>query len=87
MALSSDQWLKRYRARIVHHRPEISGELLNDYATIETYEVMRLDFADDPEMAVDIDPDLAYPDRSHSTKTASPARPGRRTENSSKSED
>lgn len=74
MALSSAKWLERYRARILHHQPDISVGLLDDYATIETYDVMSPDFPDDPELAVDIDPDLAYVERPKPKKTSSASR-------------
>jgi hypothetical protein len=82
MALSSAKWLERYRARIVHHRPDISRELLDDYATIEAYEVMSVDFPDDPELAVDIDPDLAYVDHLPVKQPVSPIRKKRWPESS-----
>lgn len=86
MALSSSQWLERYRARIVSHQPDISRELLDDYATIETYEVMSEDFPNDPELAVDIDPDLARADRPP-MKTGVPAVRKRGWSDTSKQED
>ena len=84
MALSSAKWLERYRARIVFHQPGISSELLDDYATMETYLVMSPDFPDDPEFAVDIDPDLAYVERPAPKKSASPLQPRRYCDDSNR---
>jgi len=55
-------------------------------ATIETYDVMSPDFPDDPELAVDIDPDLAYVERAKPKKTVSSPR-SRRWQDDSQRDD
>ena len=80
MALTCDEWLRRYRARILYHQPNLSRELLDDYGTIDTYQAMSLDFPDDPELAVDIDPDLAYVEHQPVRKGATFAPPRRKPE-------
>ena len=81
MALTRDEWLRRYRQRILYHQPSMSPALLDDYATLDTYHVMSLDFPDEPEFAVDIDPDLAYVEQAPSKESPSSAVPRRsRTE-------
>ena len=83
MALSCAKWLERYRARIVYHQPGISRELLDSYATVDTFEVMSVDFPDDPEFAVDIDPDLAYVVRPLVARSTPRTRAGRWSDSSS----
>ena len=78
MALTRDEWLSRYRKRILYHQPAMSPALLDDYATVDTYDVMSLDFPDEPEFAVDIDPDLAYVGHAPAKETPSPS-PQRRS--------
>ena len=80
MALTRDEWLRRYRARILYHQPDLGCEVLDDYVTTDTYEAMRVDFPDDPELAVDIDPDLAYADQVPVKKSLSVAQSRRRSE-------
>lgn len=82
MALTRDEWLSRYRKRILYHQPELSAALLDGYATGDTYEVMSLDFPDDPEFAVDIDPDLAYVAQVPAKQTAPPTQRRSRSESS-----
>ncbi len=70
MTLSRDEWLSRYRARILYHQPSMTRALLDDYATSDTYEAMSLEFPDEPEFAVDIDPDLAYVEQAPAKESA-----------------
>lgn len=46
-------WLSRYRARLLERRPSLTGEELDELASIEAHEALSAEYPDNPEKAVD----------------------------------
>jgi hypothetical protein len=51
--MDRNEWLRRYRARLLERRPSLTGEELDELANIEAHEALSADYPDNPERAVD----------------------------------
>jgi len=53
--LSPEEWLRRFRARLLERNPSITDDVLIKVAGIEAYETLNARYPDNPENAVDDD--------------------------------
>ena len=51
--MNRDEWLRRYRARLLECEPSLSKEELEEVAGIEAHEALSAEYPNNPEQAVD----------------------------------
>ena len=51
--MDRDEWLRRFRARLLELNPSIPDDVLAAMAGIEAHEALSADYPDNPEKAVD----------------------------------
>ena len=55
--MDRDEWLRRFRARLLERNPAIPVDVLAGMAGIEAYESLSAKYPDNPENAVDDEAD------------------------------
>ena len=51
--MDRNEWLRRYRARLIERQPSLSEEELEEVAGIEAHEALSAEYPNNPEQAVD----------------------------------
>lgn len=51
--MDRDEWLRRFRARLLKRNPSIPDDVLAAVAGMEAYEALSAAYPDNPEQAVD----------------------------------
>ena len=51
--MDRDEWLRRFRARLLERNPSIPDDVLAAVAGIEAYEALSRDYPENPEKAVE----------------------------------
>ena len=57
--LAPKEWLRRYRAQLAKRCPQYDKEMLDELTGLEAHEALSAEYPDNPELAVDEDPDIA----------------------------
>jgi hypothetical protein len=51
--MDREEWLRRFRARLMERNPSIPANVLGELAGDEAYESLSAEYPEDPEKAVD----------------------------------